>query len=143
MIGGFDFDLDPADGFRTLDNSETCRKLMESSPRAAIRIMEVWKVSDEQASLLLDMPEEQWLQMKSGQWKGLLTQDQICRIAALTYICQVLHEWLPAEEAGLWPSTRNDAAVFSGDTPLNTMVKKGLRAMMDTGQYLNAVRDAI
>src|SRR2546430_14835249 len=61
------------------DERETNRVAIE----ALARLAPLWRLTDGEVAALVGVSLRNWARMKSGQWSGSLSQDQLLRASAL------------------------------------------------------------
>ena len=108
--------------------------------RAVMKLLALWKVTDEQAALLLDMPLRTYRRWKAGD-VGRIDRDGAARLSNLVGIHKALRIIFrePPRAYG-WVNAANEA--FSGRTALNVMLGGELTDLMRVRRYLDAERGA-
>ena len=106
--------------------------------RAAVNLFRHWRLTDEQAATLLDMPARSYGRWKAGQI-GRISRDGKARLSNLMGIHKALriifrephrsYAWVKA------PST-----VFGGESALDIMLGGELTDLMRVRRYLDAER---
>lgn len=108
--------------------------------KATVRIAGAWGLTTAQAAELLDVAPRTFSRMKSGEHAGMLSKDQLMRASALVGLYKGLHLYFSDELADRWPSMPNKGALFAGKSPLDHMQAGGLPALMETRDYVDAIR---
>lgn len=111
--------------------------------KAYARITEAWKLKNEIAAELIGASERTWARMKKPGWTGRLSKDQLLRISALTGLYKALHLYFSDALADRWVSLDNTGPYFGGRAPLEVMRRGGLPAIMDTRDYVDALRGGV
>lgn len=106
--------------------------------RAAVNLFRLWRVTDEQAAILLDMPLRSYRRWKSGEI-GRIDRDGKARLSNLMGIHRALRViFREAQRGYAWISTANDA--FGGLSALDVMLEGELISLMRVRRYLDAER---
>ncbi len=131
---GYQFDATP-----DLSRLEIRERLSQSAVDGFFAIMDKWQVPIEKAGDLLGgMPRSSVYKLKTAA--GTLRQDEITRISYIVGIYKALHILLPDNLADLWMSQTNDNVLFSGQTPLEYIVKAGIPGLHQVRSLLDAAR---
>jgi hypothetical protein len=120
------------------------RKIQESlSPSALIaffRLAELWKLRDEDArGLLGGVSNGSYYSLKRRPSK-ILDQDKLTRISLLLGIFKALNILYSKKLADVWVQLSNNNPMFGGESPLRSMIKGGVPAMIRVRQLLDARR---
>lgn len=107
------------------------------------RLVEKWRLTNEDAAKLADMATRTWGRVKSDDWSGNLSQDQLLRLSALIGLYKGLHLYFADELADTWVTRENAGAPFRGSTPLRYMRDGGLPAILETRNYVDAIRGGV
>lgn len=106
--------------------------------RAAINMFAKWDITDEQASVLLDLPVRSYRRWKAGE-QGRIDRDGKARLSNLMGIHKALrHFFREADRAYKWIKAANDA--FQGRSALDIMLGGELTDLMRVRRYLDAER---
>jgi uncharacterized protein (DUF2384 family) len=108
--------------------------------KALARVFKAWRINGETAARLSGVSERTWTRMRGGAWSGSLTQDQRMRASALIGLYKGLHLYFGDPLADQWVKMPNRGPLFGGRSPIDHMQDGGLPAMMDTREYIDAVR---
>jgi hypothetical protein len=115
-------------------------RLSRSALRGFFRIMERWRVRDEDARELLGgLSSSAYYEWKKNA-ERVLDVDRITRISYLTGIYKALHIIYGEKLADDWVSLPNTNAIFGGRTPLAYMSAGGMLAMQTVRKLLDARR---
>src|SRR5215510_10605921 len=115
-------------------------KLSRSAVPAFFKAAQAWKLKDESARQLLGgVSNGVFYQLKRGQ-KKTLDQDKLTRISLLLGIFKALNILYSQKLADAWVNLPNANPMFSGDSPLNYMIKGGVPALLRVRQLLDARR---
>lgn len=123
-----------------LSDRQTQERYSRAARAAFFKIVEAWRVRDEDARQLLGgVSNGVYYQLKSGQEKTL-NQDELTRISLLVGIFKALNILYSRKLADAWMSLPNSNAMFSGDTPLTYLIRGGVPAFIRVRQLLDARR---
>ncbi|PWV99224.1 uncharacterized protein DUF2384 [Hoeflea marina] len=111
--------------------------------KAAARVMEAWRIGNAAAAVLVDVSPRSWARMKTGQWAGRMSHDQMLRVSALTGLYKALHLYFRDDLADRWVGLANSGPLFSGRTPLDVMQSGGLPAILEIRAYVDALRGGV
>lgn len=108
--------------------------------RACLNLFGLWKVSDTEASILLDLPARTFARWKTGV-TGRIGRDQKARLSNLIGIHKALRLiFRDPERSYEWPRLPNEA--FGGRSALQVMLGGELTDLMRVRRYLDAERGA-
>jgi hypothetical protein len=108
--------------------------------RACLNLFRLWKVSDTEASTLLDLPPRTFARWKTGI-TGRIGRDQKARLSNLVGIHKALRLiFRDPERSYEWPSLPNQA--FENRSALQVMLGGELTDLMRVRRYLDAERGA-
>ena len=123
-----------------LSDKATQAKLSRSAIPAFFKATQAWKLKDEAARQLLGgVSNGVFYQLKSGQ-KKTLDQDKLTRISLVLGIFKALNILYSQKLADAWINLPNSNPMFSGESPLNYMIKGGVPALLRVRQLLDARR---
>lgn len=125
-----------------IDLSERAERERLSSPaiRAFFKLMERWKIRDEDARALLGgVSNGPFYEMKKNP-NRLLDTDRLQRISYLIGIFKALNILHGEPLADEWVRLPNANRLFGGQTPLAYMIKGGVPAMQAVRRLLDARR---
>lgn len=111
--------------------------------RAYARIADAWSLKNEIAAELIGASERTWARMKKPGWAGRLSKDQTLRASALSGLYKSLHLFFSDALADRWVGLENSGPYFGGRPPLEIMRRGGLPAIMDTRDYVDALRGGV
>ena len=132
-----------AGGLQTFAAEADRRRLTPAAAKAVVRVAERWGANNAQAAALLGVSESTWDRIKSGRWDGVLSQDQLTRASALIGIFKGLHVLFADSMADRWPSLLNRGPVFDRRSPIDAMIVGGIPRMLETRQYVDALRGGL
>ncbi len=115
-------------------------KVSDVAAKAYARLSQAWQLNNAIAAELISVSPRTWARMKTGDWSGKLSRDQLMRVSALTGLYKALHLYFSEELADQWPSLRNTGPLFTGRDPIQTMIEGGLPAMLEVRNYVDALR---
>lgn len=131
---------------------QTIEPTMAEAPDAALdavalkayrRLVETWRLTDDEAAALADAPQRTWARMKRDDWTGRLGQDQRLRLSGLVGLYKGLHLYFSDEVADRWVKRPNGGPLFRGASPLASMRAGGLPAILRARDYVDAVRGGV
>lgn len=123
-----------------LSNDDTRMRLSEGAAKAFFNIMEVWKVRDSDARILLgDMSNGSFYALKKDPTKPL-DVEKLRRISYLVGIFKALNILHGEELADKWVRLNNSNRIFAGMTPLEYLMRGGLPAFETLRRLLDARR---
>lgn len=108
-----------------------------------LRLAEAWKASNAEGAALLGVSASTWDRMKAGTWEGTLSQDQLTRASALIGLYKGLHLLFANDLADRWPGLENRAPLFARRSPVEAMIEGGIPRMLETRQYIDALRGGL
>src|SRR5690349_7289103 len=115
-------------------------RLSRSALRGFFKIVERWKVRDDDARELLGgLSSSAYYEWKKNP-ERVLEVDRITRISYLVGIYKALHILHGNKLADEWVQLPNSNAMFAGSTPLAFMMAGGLLAMQSVRRLLDARR---
>jgi Protein of unknown function (DUF2384) len=128
-----------------IDQSErpfTAAPLAESEAaalfRAALNLFRVWGVTDEQASVILDLPRRTYARWKAGDI-GRIGRDGQARLSNLMGIHKALRTLFREPTRGYaWVKAPNEA--FGGRSALEVMLGGEMTDLMRVRRYVDAER---
>ena len=118
-------------------------RLTGSAIKAMLRIAEAWKTSNAEGAALLGVSASTWDRMKAGTWDGTLSQDQLTRASALIGLYKGLHLLFANDLADRWPRLVNREPLFGIRSPVEAMIEGGIPRMLETRQYIDALRGGL
>ena len=92
---------------------------------------------------LLGVSPSSWDRIKAGKWDGELSQDQLTRVSALVGVFKGLHLLFADSMADRWPRLANRGPIFERLTPIAAMIEGGIPRMLETRQYVDALRGGL
>lgn len=115
-------------------------QLSSVAAKAYARLAAIWGLSNGVAAELIAVSPRTWARIKTGEWTGRLSRDQLLRVSAITGLYKALHLYFSDDVANRWAGLRNSGPMFGGRTPLEMMIEGGLPAMIETRSYVDALR---
>lgn len=119
------------------------KRLTGTAVKAVLRLVDTWGGSNAEGAALLGVSESTWDRMKAGKWDGTLSQDQLTRASALIGVFKGLHLLFADSMADRWPRLANRAPVFDRKSPIEAMIEGGIPRMLETRQYIDALRGGL
>lgn len=132
----------PSD-LQTFANDSDRRRLTGAATKAVVRLTAAWGVGNAESAALLGVSESTWDRIKAGRWDGVLSQDQLTRASALIGIFKGLHLLFADGMADRWPSLPNRGPIFARQSPIAAMIDGGIPCMLETRQYIDALRGGL
>ncbi|WP_244478794.1 MULTISPECIES: antitoxin Xre-like helix-turn-helix domain-containing protein [unclassified Mesorhizobium] len=114
-----------------------------TAAKAYARIAAAWRLRNEEAAGLIDVSPRTWARMKAGNWSGRLSKDQLLRISGVTGLYKALHLYFSDPLADEWVGLANAGQSFGGQTPKDVMIGSGLPAILQTRDYVDALRGGV
>ncbi|MDJ0977296.1 MAG: DUF2384 domain-containing protein [Erythrobacter sp.] len=130
-------------GLQTFSNENDRGRLTSAAVKAVLRLTDAWGTSNAEGSALLGVSLSTWDRMKAGTWEGTLSQDQLTRASALIGLFKGLHLLFANDMADRWPKLENKAPVFDRMSPVDAMIEGGIPRMLETRQYIDALRGGL
>jgi len=130
-------------GLQTFAAEADRRRLTGAAVKAVLRLVDAWGGSNAEGAALLGVSESTWDRMKAGRWEGVLSQDQLTRASALIGVFKGLHLLFADAMADRWPMLENRGPVFDRRTPVQAMIEGGIPRMLETRQYVDALRGGL
>lgn len=118
-------------------------KVSDVAAKAYARLSQAWQLNNAIAAELISVSPRTWARMKTGDWSGKLSRDQLLRISALTGLYKALHLYFSEELADQWPRLRNTGPLFTGRDPIQAMIEGGLPTMLEVRNYVDALRGGV
>ena len=126
----------PAD----LSNRKIQEKLSSSAIVGFFRLTELWKLRDEDArGLLGGISNGSYYSLKKHPAK-VLDQDKLTRISLLLGLFKALNILYSKKLADAWVQLPNSNPMFGGESPLASMIRGGVPAMIRVRQLVDARR---
>lgn len=133
----------PVEGLQSFAGESDRRRLSPVAVKAVLRVIDAWRGSNAEGAALLGVSESTWDRMKAGKWDGALSQDQLTRASALIGVFKGLHLLFADSMADRWPTLANRGPVFDRLTPIQAMIEGGIPRMLETRQYIDALRGGL
>ncbi|HZZ66098.1 MAG TPA: MbcA/ParS/Xre antitoxin family protein [Candidatus Baltobacteraceae bacterium] len=119
-------------------------RLSPSALRAFFKIVDRWRVKDEDAKQLLGgVSNGPYYDMKKSVKGRVLDSDTLLRISYVVGIFKALNILHSEELANRWVTLRNKNPIFGGITPLEYMVRGGIPALQTVRRLLDARRGGL
>lgn len=128
---------------QTFASESDRRRLTGAAAKAVVRLSAAWGIGNADAAALLGVSESTWDRIKAGRWDGVLNQDQLTRASALIGIFKGLHLLFADGMADRWPSLPNRGPIFARQSPIAAMIGGGIPRMIETRQYIDALRGGL
>lgn len=119
------------------------KRLTGIAVKAVLRLVDAWGGNNAQGAALLGVSESTWDRMKAARWDGTLNQDQLTRASALIGVFKGLHLLFADSMADRWPRLPNRAPLFDRVSPIEAMIEGGIPRMLETRQYIDALRGGL
>lgn len=118
-------------------------RVAQVAAKAFLRVSQAWSLDSATAASLIAVSPRTWARIKTGNWSGRLSQDQTMRVSALIGLFKALHLYFGESLANQWVSLPNSGPPFGGDSPLQFMQRGGLPALLETRNYVDALRGGV
>lgn len=132
-----------ATGLQTFAGDGDRKRLTGAAVKAVVRLVEAWGGGNAEGAALLGVSPSTWDRIKAGTWQGTLSQDQLTRASALIGVFKGLHLLFADGMADRWPRLPNRAPLFDRKSPVEAMIDGGIPHMIETRQYLDALRGGL
>lgn len=136
-------DASVAGDFQTFSSERDRSRLSGPAARAFRKLAERWDLGNAEAAALLGVSLSTWDRIKASRWDGELSQDQLTRVSALVGVFKGLHLLFADSMADRWPRLANRGPVFERLTPIAAMIEGGIPRMLETRQYVDALRGGL
>ncbi len=122
-----------------LTTVETAKRLSAPGLKMFFGIMNIWKVQDIDARLLLGgVADGSYFELMLKPEGQLLDSDKMLRISYLIGIFKDLNLLHGRELADEWVHIPNSNRIFGGNTPLSYLIQGGIPAMQTVRRLLDA-----
>jgi hypothetical protein len=122
-------------------DSSTRERLTPSAVGGMVRLAEIWGLTGtEVCALLGDVSAQTWLEMKRGEWSGMLSQDTLTRISALIGIFKGLRLLFSEPLSDEWVRLLNEGPLYGGRRPVDMMIEGGIPRMLEVRRDVDALR---
>ncbi len=128
---------------QTFSTGDDRKRLTATALKAFRRLSERWQLDNDEAAALLCVSPSTWDRIKADRWDKTLSQDQMTRISAVVGVFKGLHLLFADAMADRWPRLPNKGAVFERRSPIEAMIKGGIPCMLETRQYVDALRGGL
>jgi hypothetical protein len=118
-------------------------RLTKAAVKAVLRLTDAWGANNAEGAALLGVSKSTWDRMKAGTWDEILSQDQLTRASALIGVFKGLHLLFADGMANRWPKLPNRGPVFDRLSPIQAMIAGGIPRMLETRQYIDALRGGL
>ena len=126
------------------NSAEERKRLSGSALAGFFKMMDIWKVRDEDARMLLGgISNGPFYEMKKNAQGKVLDVDRMFRISYLLGIFKAINILHGQELADEWVQLPNGNSMFGGKTPLRYMIDGGLPAMQNVRRLLDARRGGV
>lgn len=128
---------------QTFADESDRKRLTPAALKAVLRLVKAWDGGNAEGAALLGVSESTWDRMKAGKWEGVLSQDQLTRASALIGVFKGLHLLFADGMADRWPRLPNRNPIFDRVSPIQAMIEGGIPRMLETRQYIDALRGGL
>lgn len=133
----------PPSGLQTFADEADRERLSRTAIKAFRRLCDRWDLGNAEAAALLGVSSSTWDRIKADRWEGALSQDQLTRVSALVGVFKGLHLLFADGMADRWPRLTNRGPVFERLSPIAAMIEGGIPRMLETRQYVDALRGGL
>ena len=135
-IAGYSFDKAP-----DLTDASERERLSAAAIKGFLNIAECWKLSELQARALLGgIASSTYHAWKSNPKRTKLTQDTLMRISLVVGIYKALQIYFGKPWADRWVTLANRGSLFSGQPPIEYMIRRGQPGMVEVRRMLDTWR---
>lgn len=126
------------------NSADERKRLSGSALIGFFKMMEIWKVRDEDARMLLGgISNGPFYEIKKNPRGKVLDVDRMFRVSYLLGIFKAINILHGQELADEWGQLPNSNPLFGGKTPLRYMVDGGLPAMQNVRRLLDGRRGGV
>jgi hypothetical protein len=126
------------------NSADERKRLSGSALIGFFKMMEIWKVRDEDARMLLGgISNGPFYEMKKNPKGKVLNVDRMFRVSYLLGIFKAINLLHGQELADDWGQLPNSNPLFGGKTPLRYMIDGGLPAMQNVRRLLDGRRGGV
>nr|WP_316652703.1 antitoxin Xre-like helix-turn-helix domain-containing protein [uncultured Gellertiella sp.] len=111
--------------------------------RAVVRAVDLWGLSNREASVLFDVPIATWNRMKAGLFRGRLDQDKRTRASLIIGIFKGLRLFFNGPLTYGWLKMPNSGPLFQSRPPLEFMLAGGIPALLKVRRTIDAMRGGL
>jgi hypothetical protein len=111
---------------------------IRAARKAAIRLMDAWSCTPEQAASLLSMDVDAWEAFKEGKLDEAFTAEQLERLSYLVRVYNGLSVFSD-DTAHAWPRLKNNGPLFQGRSPVDIMIEGGDVAMSNVAKMTESL----
>ncbi|MGE5205866.1 MAG: antitoxin Xre-like helix-turn-helix domain-containing protein [Chlamydiota bacterium] len=123
-----------------LTDPKTRKRLSHAAIEVFFRMMEAWKVRNEDAMALLGgISNGRYFELKRSR-RGVLTQDELTRISLLIGIFKALNILFSQKLAQQWILRPNSNLMFHNEPPLQVLTRGGVPGMISVRRLLDSRR---
>jgi hypothetical protein len=133
----------PSVGLQNFAGDGDRKRLTGAAVKAVVRLVDAWGGSNAEGAALFGVSPSTWDRIKAGTWQGTLSQDQLTRASALIGVFKGLHLLFADCMADRWPRLPNRAPLFDRKSPVEAMIAGGIPHMIETRQYIDALRGGL
>lgn len=133
----------PSSDLQTFADEADRARLTRTALKAFVRVTDQWDLSNPDAASLLGVSASTWDRIKANRWDGVLSQDQLTRVSALVGTYKGLHLLFADGMADRWPRLPNRNPLFERLSPIAAMIEGGIPRMLETRQYIDALRGGL
>jgi hypothetical protein len=124
-----------------LADSSQRQRLSASAIKAFLNIARRWNLTEEHSRALLGgIASSTYHAWKTDPKRTKLTQDTLMRISLLIGIYKALHIYFGEPWADRWVRLENRGALFSGQAPIEFLIRRGQPGMVEVRRMLDAWR---
>lgn len=118
-------------------------RLAPAAVQAIKSLAAAWRLTGDEAAMLLGVSASTWDRMRAGSWGGALSQDQLTRVSAMVGIYKGLHLLFVDDMADRWIRLPNSGPLFANLSPIEAMITGGIPMMIDIRRYIDALRGGL
>jgi hypothetical protein len=133
----------PLSGLQTFADEADRARLTRAASKAIVQLAKQWDLSNPDAAALLGVSASTWDRIKAERWDGVLSQDQLTRVSVLVGTYKGLHLLFADGMADRWPRMPNRNSLFDRRSPIAAMIEGGIPRMLETRQYIDALRGGL
>lgn len=133
----------PSQHVQTFAVEDDRKRLSAVALKAFRRLCERWRLDNREAASLLGVSLSTWDRIRAEKWDNTLSQDQLTRVSAVAGVYKGLHLLFADTMADRWPKLSNKGPLFGRMSPVDAMIEGGIPRMIETRQYVDALRGGL
>ncbi len=135
------FSRDHGDRSRSdrLQRTKDRKELTPVAVKTMATLFDLWSLPPRKAAKLLNVDEATWASMDEGNWKGILSAEQLERTSAFVAIYRSLTEIFGETDGESWPMASNRLDPFRGKSPVDFMATGDIDKIQAVRRHLKVL----